>query len=172
MIDSVSSLAIAMLEDGSLVVVILLSALSWLLSKKVAKRMKVSRALAFVSMGTLSAIFGLTLGARHLTGTGETYFLTNEALWANSLHIDANWILNVALFLPAGFFLSRLFRSSLRTSIGLALLSLAIEHLQLLTAWGSPDPADVVANFIGAFAGAFIARLLLPKHLPKHSPRE
>lgn len=156
-----------MLEDGSLVVVILLSAVSWLLSNKVAKRMRVSRALAFVSMGTISAILGLTLGARHFTGTGETYFLTNDYLWAHSLVIDANWILNFALFLPAGFFLSRLFRSSLRTSIGLALLSLAIEHIQLLTAWGSPDPADLLANSLGAFAGAITARILLPKHSPR-----
>lgn len=133
--DSISSLAIAMVEDGSLVVVILLSAVSWLLSKKVAKRMQVSRALAFVSMGTLSAVLGLTLGARHFTGTGDIYFLTNGELWRHALTMDANWVLNVALFLPAGFFLSRLFRSSLRTSIGLAMLSLAIEHIQLATAW-------------------------------------
>lgn len=167
MLDSVSSLAIAMLEDGSLVVVILLSAVSWLLSKRVAKRMRVSRALAFVSMGTLSAIFGLTLGARHLTGTGETYFLTNGYLWSHALLLDANWILNFALFLPAGFFLSRLFRSSLSTSIGLAVMSLAIEHIQLVTAWGSPDPADLVANALGAFAGAIIARILLPRYSPR-----
>ena len=73
---------------------------------------------------------------------------------------------NFALFVPFGFFISRLF-TRCRRFVEFILLTfvilLSIETLQVLTLRGSFDVDDIILNLAGAVIGFFIARIAEPK---------
>ena len=79
---------------------------------------------------SIALIPAFTLVARMLAltqwGDGElsASWLTDTALWRESLHIDRPWLLNVVLFIPAGFALTKVVRHAW-TSVG-ALAALAV----------------------------------------------
>jgi len=120
------------------------------------------RVAALTSM-SIALILAFTLVARMLEltqwGDGElsASWLTDAALWSESLRIDRPWILNAVLFVPAGFALAKVARRAWISVAALAALSIAIEFTQRLLMVGAPDPADLVANIVGATLGALIA---------------
>lgn len=75
---------------------------------------------------------------------------------------SSQFMLNAALFVPAGVAWTWLTRRPGRTLLGLAGLSVVIESLQAVSALGAADIGDVVANTVGAalgvVAGALAAR--------------
>ncbi|MFE3505176.1 VanZ family protein [Kitasatospora sp. NPDC059146] len=70
-------------------------------------------------------------------------------------------LMNIALFVPAGFFTSRLVRRPVSTGIALTLLSAAVEATQALTPGigRSCDSADLWDNALGAVLGCGLAYL-------------
>ncbi|MGW2540221.1 VanZ family protein [Kitasatospora sp. NPDC001574] len=70
-------------------------------------------------------------------------------------------LMNIALFVPAGFFTALLVRRPVSTGIALTLLSAAVEALQAVTPGGgrSCDTADLWNNALGAAAGCGLAYL-------------
>ena len=63
-------------------------------------------------------------------------------------------LLNIALFVPAGFVWTFLTRRPLRVFAALAALSVAIEVIQAVTGLGANDAADIIATLAGAAVGA------------------
>lgn len=111
-----------------------------------------STGLALVSIAAIAAV---TLGVRTLTfGSGVDFsWILDADLWSGAISPDADWMLNLALFIPAGLFSMLAWRNSARSIIGLALLSLAIECAQSVMGLGASDPSDLVANTLGAATG-------------------
>ena len=60
-------------------------------------------------------------------------------------------------FVPAGFAFERIFRRRWTAIGALAALSLAIEFTQRRLMLGTGDPADLIANVVGACLGAVTA---------------
>lgn len=67
---------------------------------------------------------------------------------------SSQFLLNVALFVPAGMLWAWLVRRPLLVVAVLMVGSLLVESLQGLTGAGAPDVADLVANGLGAAIGA------------------
>ena len=66
-------------------------------------------------------------------------------------------VLNVLLFVPAGFAWALIRRRPFVVWLGLTGLSLLIELFQGVTGVGAPDVADLIANSVGAAIGAIAA---------------
>jgi hypothetical protein len=66
-------------------------------------------------------------------------------------------LLNIALFVPAGFLWTFLTRRPWRVLAALAGLSVAIEVIQAVTGLGANDLADIIANLAGAALGTSTA---------------
>ena len=66
-------------------------------------------------------------------------------------------LLNIALFVPAGFLWTFLTRRPLRVLAALAGLSVSIEVIQAVTGLGANDLADIIANLTGAALGTSTA---------------
>ncbi|WP_370248425.1 VanZ family protein [Nocardioides sp.] len=86
--------------------------------------------------------------------------------------------LNVALFVPLGWFLRVVLRRGLPTALGVGLaMSLLVELTQLSGAWGLYDCAfrtfdvdDLITNTAGAVAGSLVAFLALDRVDPTTPP--
>lgn len=75
--------------------------------------------------------------------------------------IGTDVLLNVALFVPAAFLATLLWRRPGRVVLAAALGSIVIEVIQPLIGVGANDAVDVLANTAGAVVGALLAALLL-----------
>ena len=73
---------------------------------------------------------------------------------------DTQVLLNVALFVPAGFLWTMITRRPWRVLAALGALSVGIEVLQGVTGLGANDVADIVANVAGALVGVAAAVVL------------
>jgi hypothetical protein len=99
--------------------------------------------------------FSNTVGS--CSGCTHLGWLTDAELWSRASRVDAAWLLNVALFVPAGLFATLATRRPWRVLVALVGLSLLIEVVQDLTYLGAPDPADLLANALGAALGVIVA---------------
>lgn len=93
-------------------------------------------------------------------------WLWDSTLWENVLRVDRAWLLNVALFAPAGFFWLRFFQRIPLVVTGAVVLSLAIESLQGWLDLGIPEPEDILTNALGAAIGAAVCRLSSKSRTP------
>jgi len=85
---------------------------------------------------------------------------TNTYLLKNAI---INLFGNIAVFIPYGFFLPRLFeryRAFGRFVLLTLAVLLSVETLQLITLRGSFDVDDIILNLLGAAVGYLAARLL------------
>lgn len=124
------------------------------------RRREVRRPFAwFAALGTLAVCMSLTLAR---DGAPETFRPSDALAWATSgwdrlvqgdLLWSSQFLLNVALFVPAGVACVWLTLRPRRTLLGLAGLSILIESLQAVSALGAADIGDVVANTVGAAIG-------------------
>jgi hypothetical protein len=133
-----------------------------LVARPVARRCGTSAVVAACAIGSVGLVLALTLGARAIDGVREpavawTPWFGDAVMRRRILTPDPDWMLNVALFVPAGASLTALTRRAGLVVVALLGLSIGVEVLQRLTEVGLPDPADVVANTIGAALGAGLA---------------
>lgn len=119
----------------------------------------------FGGLSTLAFIVAVTL---FRDGIAYTWQLRNLGDWSaeglrqlgrNPLG-SSQFVLNVALFVPAGLAWTLMTRRPLRVLGLLAAGSLMIECVQSVTGAGANDAADIVANSVGAALGVGIAHLL------------
>lgn len=73
---------------------------------------------------------------------------------------SSQFILNIALFVPAGAAWAWMTRRPIVSAAALVVGSLLVESVQAVTGLGAPDLADVMANSIGAFIGVGAATLV------------
>lgn len=81
---------------------------------------------------------------------------------------SSQFILNIALFVPAGVAWTLMFRRPLAALLALSGCSLVIEVMQSITSVGAPDVADFVANTIGAGIGVAVAAIVNLATSPQH----
>ncbi len=140
--------------------------LSLILARPLARRFGTTSLLAAAALVSIASILAVTLGQRAVDfGAGFGRFsltwLVDLGLWSNAFEISSGWRWNLALFVPAGFFLTLAVGRPFRVFLGLLGLSLAIEISQGIGSLGAQDPADLLANGIGAAVGASLGTLLL-----------
>lgn len=113
----------------------------------------------FAALGSIAGCVSFTLAR---DGAPGDFRPGNVFAWAGSgwdrlghgdLLGSSQFLLNAALFAPAGLAWVWLTRRAARTLLGLAGLSMLIESLQAVLGLGAADITDVVANVIGAAAG-------------------
>ena len=152
-------------DAGVLVVFVPLFVSALLLARPIARVLGTNRSLASMALVSIAAIVSVTLGVRAVNGSefgdANSGWLMDGDLWSRSIDIGSGWLLNLALFVPAGLFVALATRRPRRTLLGLAVLSLLIEFVQSLGLLGAPDPADLVANLLGAAAGVGLAGIAL-----------
>ena len=115
------------------------------------------RQVLFVIISLFCILF-ITLLSRVPTLSRVTHLLP---LWSYTSHGHWNQIfLNIALFVPLGFFLSSTFSSSKRpvlwSILSALLVSVAVEVTQFLTYRGMLDVDDLISNVCGAAVGLLI----------------
>jgi tetrahydromethanopterin S-methyltransferase subunit E len=119
--------------------------------------------LAALSLGAILAVtlFGRMLKLEHW-GSGDltVSWLTDGPSWSRVADIDRPWLLNFALYVPAAFLLVLAWGRAAAVVGCLAALSLVIEFIQRWTMLGAGDPADLVANILGATLGAIGAHVV------------
>jgi len=156
--ETANRLVTGSVDAGVLVVLVPLLACAVALSGPTARRIGCGRLLAGLALTAVAGILAVTLGVRALDGGGGfgnagLGWVTNGDLWASSLDAGAGWWLNVALFVPAGLYVSAATRRIGWTLVGLIGLSVLVEVVQSVGLLGAADPADLVANSIGAAIG-------------------
>ncbi len=163
--EHASRLVTDLVDAGVLVVFVPLLFVAAVLAGPVARRTGSSRLLVWLALVSIAGVLAATLRERDLlaqlsdagpsscAGCVPFGWLTDPRLWSRAARIDAAWLLNVALFIPAGLLVTLATRRPARVLITLVGLALSIEVIQDLTRLGSPDPADLVANSVGASIG-------------------
>jgi hypothetical protein len=90
-----------------------------------------------------------------LPGSGRSLRWSDDGWWRathdplGSMQV----LLNVGLFVPAGFLWTLVTRRPAATMLGLSATSVVIELIQAVTGLGANDAADIVANTAGAAVG-------------------
>lgn len=168
--DGISRPVTQLIDAGALVVFVPSLLLAVLLSGPFARRWGTSRWLTALALASVAGIIAATLRERDLllwsedigailacVGCDRFGWLTDADLWSGVTQVQVGWLLNVALFVPAGILLTLASGRPRRVLVGLIGLSFAIEVIQDLTFLGAPDPADLVANALGAVIGVSFA---------------
>lgn len=164
--DGLSRAASSIVDAGTLIVLLASVLVAVVLAVPFAARWRTSRRLATLSFFAVGAILAATIRAHDVAllatdpgallacaGCSPFAWITDAALWARAARVDAGWLLNVVLFVPAGFLFVLATRRPWRVLVGLVALSLLIEVVQDLLRLGAPDPADLIANALGAGLG-------------------
>ena len=156
--------------DGFVILATTVLALtSWPLAKLWNSRSSRTFLQTYASLLSLSIIVSVTFGGRILSKMLVTqsmdykllywddaeipFWFFDSHLWSESFSLDNQWLLNVALFIPAGLVLTWVFGKATRVVISLLALSMAIEFIQRVFYLGAADPADIIANSIGSIVG-------------------
>lgn len=134
----------------------------------------------FAALGSIAGCVSLTLARDGIPGDfrpGSVFAWTGsgwDRLGPGDLLGSSQFLLNVALFVPAGIAWVWLTRRAARTLLGLAGLSMLIESVQAVFGLGAADITDVVANVIGTAAGvaagAAVSRRIEHSGGPTQSP--
>lgn len=115
---------------------------------------------------SFAGLIGLSLRFWVATGTLSTFWLVASEGWSAGFHLNANFLLNVSLYVPSAILLVLARKSWWMLAIFFAALSFTIETIQEYTRIGIGDPFDWFANCLGACLGiglGLLVRLLLPK---------
>ena len=160
--DTANRLVSGNVDAGALVVFVPLLACAVALSAPTARRIGCGRLLAGLALVSVAGILAITLGVRAVNGGGgfgnaSLGRVTDGDLWSSSFDTGAGWWLNVALFVPAGLFVGAATGRARWSLVGLIGLSVLIEAVQSLGLLGAADPADLVANSIGAAIGCCLS---------------
>jgi hypothetical protein len=122
-----------------------------------AKRLQVSVPRFLLIAASLVGVVSLSIRYWDRVGTADNFWLFDLSLWSSAFTPGVNWILNVALYVPAAMLLVLARQSPWKVFLFLLALSALIETLQLVTTFGSGDPADFVANLTGTVLGILMA---------------
>lgn len=148
-------------------------AASIVIAPLVARRLRITRAAAYLGVLSAMSVLSFTVFARveGLTVGFDvrqafTWWTTQRASVIDVALSERGWSLNVALFVPTGLIWSAITQRPLAVAVALAGSSFAIESLQGLTGLGASDISDLAANTLGGVIGALLIALVL-----KFSPR-
>ncbi len=170
-IEGASRVVSNLINAGALSVFVPLAVVGVMLSGPLARRLRTSRVLAALSLLSIAGIVASTFRERDLlmwlSDLGAVIscsecpphlgWLTDADLWSRASQVETAWLLNAALFVPAGLFITLATHRPWRVLLMLVGLSLLIEVVQDVSYLGAPDPADLLANSLGAAIGVLVA---------------
>ena len=138
--EGLSRVASQLIGAGALVVFLPLLVVAVLISGPVARRLDTSRVVAALSLASLAGILAVTLrqgdvlllfsdidAVASCSDCPRFSWLTDAALLSGVSRVDLGWLLNVALFIPAGLFMTLALRRPGRVFASLVVLSAIIE---------------------------------------------
>ena len=126
------------------------------LRKPLSQVLKVSRR-RFLLIGlSFACVFGLSLRFWVASGTLSIFWLVAPEVWSAGWQLNANFVLNVALYIPPAVLLVLARKSWWKVSLFLIAMSFSVETLQQFTRIGSGDPFDWFANSLGANIGVIV----------------
>ena len=160
-LDSLATFVQPFVTNGAIPTTLVVGFLLTLFSKYIARGSGRTLGLTIATLWSLALVTGFTLRLGDANLSAEYIWFLDPVLWADSVVVGANWILNAVLFIPAGFTLAMFLRSPIRAALTLSLASFMIETVQQITSVGIPDPSDFVANTSGAAIGSLVAVVLL-----------
>lgn len=145
-------------DAGALYVFLLLAVVALVVTPWFARRTSADPLATALALTSIAAILAITLGIRTPTSHEDVSvsWIFDRDLWGRAFVPDADWVLNVALFVPAGWFSTWAWRRPFGSIGGLVLLSILIEVVQGALQLGSADPGDLVADALGAALGAVL----------------
>lgn len=94
-------------------------------------------------------------------GRDLTWWARNWPALPGAIGDDPGWWLNVVLFVPAGAAWTWLTGRPVAATLALTIASIVVETLHATVLSGAGDPADLVANSIGAASGSWLATRLM-----------
>ncbi len=149
----------------ALLVLVGVSALATLVVARIGTHAEGSPLMWFVGFVSLAVIVVVTL---FRDGLPDAWNLGGISDWsAAGLRLlsrdpfgSSQFLLNVALFVPAGASWTWLLRRPFFVAAGLGGMSVLVELLQAVTGTGAADVADIVANAVGAGLGVSVAASL------------
>jgi hypothetical protein len=154
---------------SSVIALIVLLGFSAVAGRWVAERRSTTRSSIawFAAFASIAGIVALTL-ARH--GAPQTFRPGDAFAWTGSgwdrlssgdLVGSSQFLLNAALFVPAGAAWTWVSGRAIRSFAGLVALAMVIESVQGIAGLGAPDITDLAANSIGAAIGVTATVLLV-----------
>lgn len=160
-LDSLTAFMQPFITNGAIPTTLVVGFLLTMFSTYIARGSGRTRGLTIATLWSLALVTGFTLRLGDAHHEAQYVWFFDPVLWADSVVVGANWILNAVLFIPAGFTLGMFLRSPIRAAATLSLASFLIETVQQITSVGIPDPSDFVANSAGALAGSLLGGLIL-----------
>lgn len=160
-LDSVGSYLDRFAGNGALLTTIVVGVILSFTIRFVSRRTRSSTVIIIAALWSLAAVIGFTLRLGGNVGTAPMWWMTNFAQWSEAFTINGNWLLNVGLFIPATMFWSLVIGRPTLVTFAFVAISATIETIQQFTSVGIPDPADFVANSIGAMLGGVAAAVLV-----------
>lgn len=137
----------------------------WLIAilfrKPVSKFVRVSVNRFLLISLAFAGVVGLSLRFWVASGTLSTFWLVAPEVLTPGFHINANFVLNVVLYIPPAALLILARKSWWKVGLALVLTSFGVETLQQYARIGSGDPFDLLANSVGASLGVLIGLALV-----------
>ncbi|MFM5967477.1 MAG: VanZ family protein [Micrococcales bacterium] len=140
--------------------------IGFLIRKPVSKRLAVSVKRYLLIALAFAGVIGLSLRFWVATGTLNTFWLVDPEVWAAGFHLNANFLLNICLYVPPALLLVLAGKGWLSSWLMLLAMSFTIETIQHYARIGQGDPMDFFANGIGALVGLGLG-LIVARVLPK-----
>lgn len=154
----------------TLALIVLWSLIAWLFRKPIARRANLRKWQYLWTSLSFIGILSFTL-RMELNGNDPIPWVLNAKFWSEALEVNANWALNVLLFVPSAFILVVIGRRPWPVLLGLVGLSATIESIQQLSLIGVADPGDWVANSLGAAVGVFLAEIVILTNIMRTKKR-
>lgn len=110
---------------------------------------------------SFSGILGLSLRFWEAHGTLTTFWLFTPGPWLHGLEMNANFLLNLSLYVPLASLLVLARKSCWRVALALSALSFVIETIQQFLLIGAGDRSDWLANSLGTVIGVLVGAFLL-----------
>jgi glycopeptide antibiotics resistance protein len=133
-----------------------LMVVSYLFKKPWSRALGISANRFLVIALAFAGVIGLSLRFWEAHGTISTFWLVAPELWSTGLAVNANFVLNVCLYVPPAALLVLARKSWWKVWAFLASWSFLTETIQQYLRIGAGDPFDWLANFSGALLGVVI----------------
>jgi hypothetical protein len=130
--------------------------LAFLLRKPLARSLQVSHRRFLLIALSFAGVVGLSLRFWEAYGTWSVFWLIAPEVWSEGFRFNANFVLNLVLYIPPAILLVLARQASWMVGLILIGMSFAVETIQQYARIGSGDPFDLFANTLGALIGVTI----------------
>ena len=137
-----------------------LAVITYLLRGRLALLFKLSNWKAIWLGWSICGVLAFTIRFWDSNGFNPVPWFLHFDEWQQIYIYSASWLLNVALFIPAGILLTAFGKRFWASLAGLLGFSTVIELFQQYTKYGIGDPSDFTANALGAAIGLGIGLLV------------